>query len=352
MQRYVINGQFMCEKKSGIQRYAVEILKRVDLRIKQSDFDLELLVPFHTVERWRPLHIRLIKLNKRFSNLSKHIWLNFTLPRYAKRKKATIVNMCNMAPLFNSGIVCIHDIMYKTNPDFFSFKKRIVPRLYYYFETRFYKKIVTVSEYSKREICKNYKVSESDIIVIGNGWEHIKDIYEDCSILDRLGLKPNEYYVALGNISPHKNLEWVLAEAEKNIAYKFVIVGQQVLGLAKSNSPYRVASNVIFTGYISDEECKGLLAEAKGLLFPSYCEGFGIPPLEMLALGKPAIVSERTCLPEIFGDSVSYIDPDRNNYDLSVIESATGSTEEVLKNNSWDLSANKWLALLSSSSKN
>lgn len=346
MKRYVINGLFMCERMSGIQRYAVEILKRIDRMVSQSDIKMVLLIPFQPVETWRPVNIRVVELKRKFNTLNKHMWYLYELPGYALRNKAVTINMCNMAPVSDSGIVCIHDIMYLTHPEFFSLRKRIVPYFYYHFATRHYRKVVTVSEYTKRTLNEKYNIPSEDIAVIGNGWEHMKSIKEDDSILKRLNLKKDGYYIALGNIYPHKNLKWVLEEASVNPEDFFVIVGQKMTGISLDGYEVKKRQNVLFTGYVSDEENKALLKNAKALLFPSYSEGFGIPPLEMLALGKPAVISDRTCLPEIYGDSVCYIDPDKNDYILGKLKLSTENAKKVLDANSWDVAAQKWMSLL------
>lgn len=346
MKRYVINGLFMCEKMSGIQRYAVEILKRIDRMIPQSDIKMVLLIPFQPVEKWRPDNIRVIELKRHFSTLNKHVWNLYQLPMYAVRNKAVTINMCNTAPVSDAGIVCIHDIMYVTHPEFFSVRKKIVPEFYYHFETRNYRRMVTVSDYTKRTLNEVYNIPKEKIEVIGNGWEHMESINEDVTILERLNLKKNGYYIALGNIYPHKNLKWVLEEALVNPDDFFVIVGQEMLGISLDGYEVKNRPNVLFTGYVSDGENKSLLRNAKALLFPSYSEGFGIPPLEMLSLGKPAVVSDRTCLPEIYGDSVCYIDPDKNDYILRNLKLSTENSKKVLDANRWDIAAQKWMRLL------
>jgi len=105
--------------------------------------------------------------------------------------------------------------------------------------------------------------------------------------------------------------------------------------------------NVLFLGYISDAYMKWLMGHAKALLFPSRAEGFGIPPLEALALGRPAIVSDIPVLREIYGDTVHYIDPDQGTENLdALLEEETADPAPVLEKYSWDRAADKWLALI------
>ena len=347
MKKYVINGLFMCERLSGIHRYAIEILKRIDKIINDQNISIEILAPFDIVEAWRPKTIKLVKAEVKRTRFAKHWWMNVTLPRYASSNNATVVNLCNTGPLFNSGITCIHDINYKTNPEFFPWKKRIIPTVYYYFLTRNSKHIVTVSGYSKSRLEKYYGVSDDRITVIGNGWEHIESYEEDRTVLDKFDLSNKGYYLSIGNISPHKNLLWVINEANNNTQEKFVIIGDNVFGIATNDTP-DIPENVLFVGRVPDEAVKTLMLNAKALLFPSFCEGFGIPPLEMLALGGNAIVAEVSCMPEIFGKAVAYIDPKKADYNLKDIsfDGMEIFMERVLQENNWNDSAKKWMELL------
>lgn len=345
--RYIIDGMFLCQTATGIQRYAKQIVTRLDHHIAEEDIEIEILIPSKRTDDWTPKNMRLIEGTMKLNCLKKILWTNWTLPAYAKKRGAKVISFCNRGPIWNAGIVCIHDIMYKSDARYFPIKNRVMPRLYYFFNTKYATKIVTVSEYVRNEIIKYYRVEESRICVIGNGWEHISTIQEDKRFLDEWGLRENGYYISVGNISPHKNLKWVIEEAKVNPSEKFVIVGKCVLGL--SQGVEFIPKNVIFTGYVSDLENITLMKNAKALLFPSFCEGFGIPPLEMLAMGKKIIISKQSCLPGIFGPTAIYIDPNSHSYVLeNLLETKTDedATRSVLVNNSWDHAASCWLNLL------
>ena len=95
--------------------------------------------------------------------------------------------------------------------------------------------------------------------------------------------------------------------------------------------------NLIFTGYVSDEECKALYQNAKAFLHPSKFEGFGTPPLEALSLGTKVAVANATCLPEVYEDSVLYFDPD--NYCVEIDEfmkDEVSSPEKILEKCNYD----------------
>ncbi|MCR5356566.1 MAG: glycosyltransferase family 4 protein [Lachnospiraceae bacterium] len=349
MKKFVINGLFMCEKLSGVQRYAVEVLKIVDELIGKNDISMEILVPCETVETWRPVNIRLIepKTKSDINGIGKHWWLNVILPAYASKNKATIINLCNNGPLFKRCLTSMHDIIYRTDPEFFTFRQRLLPEIYYFFQARNSKHIFTLTQYTADQLKKYYGVKDYRVTVTGVGWEHILKVGEDKSVLDRYGLSEGGYYISVGNVTPHKNFLWVIEEAINNPAERFVVIGSNVHGISRGRR-IEIPENVQFVGRASDEAVKSLMLNAKALLFPSFCEGFGIPPLEMLGLGGNAIVADSSCLPEVFRGSVLYVDPLKTDYrftDFS-FEGLEAEKERVLKKYTWDVVAKRWMNLL------
>ena len=105
--------------------------------------------------------------------------------------------------------------------------------------------------------------------------------------------------------------------------------------------------NLFYLGYVSDDEAKLLMKECKAFIFPSIYEGFGIPPLEALAMGSQVICSNAVCLPEIFKDSVHYIDPYKHDINLNTLLSEkTEPAEKVLSLYSWEKTAEKTFEII------
>ena len=108
-----------------------------------------------------------------------------------------------------------------------------------------------------------------------------------------------------------------------------------------------VPSNVLFVGFVTDAEHKALMMNAKAFVHPSKLEGFGIPPLEALAMGVPIVVASASCLPEVYGKCAHYIDPDNSDVNLDLIaDEAVESAEILLKKYTWDNVAKRWYRLL------
>ena len=107
--------------------------------------------------------------------------------------------------------------------------------------------------------------------------------------------------------------------------------------------------NVIYTGFLKDEDAKALMKYCKAFIFPSFYEGFGIPPLEAMSTGAPVIVSTAGSLVEIFGKSAHYINPENADVDIEeLMQEPVEAFEGILEKYSWKLSAEKFYELLCS----
>jgi glycosyltransferase involved in cell wall biosynthesis len=129
------------------------------------------------------------------------------------------------------------------------------------------------------------------------------------------GARPHAapYLVYVGNLKPHKNLPRTLAafsEIAERVPHDFLVLGPGDPGLLRGAVAPGVASRLHFLGVVSDEQLKLTLAHAAGLVLASLYEGFGLPPLEAMALGVPVLVSRAASLPEVCGDAALYCDPE------------------------------------------
>jgi glycosyltransferase involved in cell wall biosynthesis len=120
------------------------------------------------------------------------------------------------------------------------------------------------------------------------------------------------YLVYVGNLKPHKNLPRTLAAFGKiasRVPHDFLLIGAgSSERLARMLDP-RIAARVHFLGALEDAEVKRHVGHASGLVLASLYEGFGLPPLEAMALGVPVLVARSASLPEVCGDAALYCDP-------------------------------------------
>lgn len=240
-----------------------------------------------------------------------HLWTHFILPF-----KSGEVLFCptNIAPLFvpksKKLVVTIHDIAFLT------YKKSFSKLFYLYYSfllpynLKRANKIITISEASRKEILRLFPEVEQKIHVIplgiDNKYRVLKDIQNKKQIL----------YV--GSINERKNLTGVIEAFEmlpKALDYNLVIVGnffdlfslsdkmKEVLKRAKSNK------KIIFKEGLNDKALINEYNVSTVLMFPSFYEGFGLPPLEAMACGTPVITSNLSSMPEVCGNAALYVDP-------------------------------------------
>lgn len=305
--KVIINGRFLIHKITGVERYAREILLELDKIIQPGK--LEMAVPPETKEIPNYKNIKVVRVGK----LHNRLWEHISFAHYVSKQHGVSLNLCNVAPLPNPGIVAIHDMKVKAHPEYFSKKFKLWYEFLFANEIRRSKKIITVSEFSKHEIIKYYHVDESKIVVIPNAWQHYDRISYDENTLIKYGLKKDQYFFAMGSMEPNKNFKWI-AETAKNMPEDvFAIAGSINEKVFSDGMGFDKPDNMKLLGYVSDSEAKTLMRDCKAFLFPSIYEGFGIPPLEALSAGcKCVVVSDTEVMHEVFGDSVEYINSKEN----------------------------------------
>ncbi len=341
--RYLIDGRFLLSMKTGIDRYAYQITKELDKICE--DCDISILVPNSTPVMPEYRHIQTIRIR-----LEKW-WTQVAFGGYARIHRMVPINLCNEAStIAKNGIVCLHDVCYAETKEYYPYVTDFDPEEVEWFKKLYERvvekadKLITVSEFSKSRIVDILNVDPEKITVIGNGWQHFKRVRLKEELINNYGnLKKGEFYYTVTSANKNKNAQWVLDAAKYNPNETFVISGKNIDRVDNLNK-YR---NVVYTGYASDELAKVLMKNCKAFIFPSYYEGFGIPPLEALSMGAPIIVSDRASLPEIFKNSAHYISPDNPHVDLNeLIKQPVSGADEVLEKYSWEKSARQLLDIL------
>ena len=340
----LINGNFLCRNLTGIERFAWETCRQLDLIVSKED-NIALYAPANAKSVPEYKNIKIIVSKKSIKSFP--FWDMGTFSSACKKLKATGLNFSNTAPLGkNCGISFIHDIYAKDFPqDFKTFKDKLIRlycRLSYWNIAKNAKKIITVSQFSKERILKAYKVSPERIEIVPNGWDHFKSIEADNSIFEKFSqIEKGGFYFTLGSLSKRKNLKWIASYAKKNPEEKFAVSGKAISGLVpKELEDLQSLPNVTLLGYVTDGQVKSLMENCKAFVFPSYYEGFGIPPLEALSCKTKIIVSKSASLPEIYGNSAHYIEWDNTDCNLNeLLMEETESPEPILEKYTYKNSA-------------
>lgn len=336
MKTFVINGKFFSDRMQGIVRYGRELLGALDKNLTDGCVKLILALPQNAVDVPVYNNISVIKIGNRTGIK----WEQIDLASFMrKHKEYLLINFCNTTPFFiQPGITTVHDIMYKTFPQNYITLRNKISRIWHCIQYKYIFKheriILTVSEFSKKEIERNYPKTRGKIYVIPNGWQHVNEYKENKNWeKDYPDLKKNDYFFSLATLANNKNVKWIIEVAKRNPKFTFVIAGK--IYDAKFND---IPENVKLLGFVSDEDACSLIKNCKAFIFPSIYEGFGIPPLEALALGANVISSNASCLPEVLGDSVNYFDPHNYEYNCN-FDNLVTPNRNALDKYSWDKSA-------------
>lgn len=309
--RLFINGRFLTQPVSGVQRYARELTNALDDLLADSAGlravlgPVEVLVPHEiTLNRpdWRILGLRIIPGGRG------HLWEQTTLYRASRR--GVLLGLGNSGPLCHRAhVLTIHDAHIYQIPDAFSTTYRTVhkalrPRL-----ARRAAALISVSRYSANRLGAFLGVSPDRFQIVHNAADHILRAPVDPGTPARYGLVPGGYLMALGTQSPNKNLGALIkahGAAPPNLP-DLALVGGGVPGLTHLEPD--VAARVHVLGRVPDADLRGLYEGASGFVFPSLYEGFGIPPLEAMQLGVPVLSASTAALPEVLGEAPLWFDP-------------------------------------------
>ena len=352
-----INGRFLTQTTTGVQRYARELVRTFDELAESHDphvqnLSFELLAPNGPLEPVPTRHIPL----KQVGRLSGHAWEQLELPLFARG--IFLLNLCNTAPVGKiRQMVTIHDAAVYGVPQaysksFRSLYKTLLPTL-----SRTAKHILTDSEFSRRELIRYCHVSADKLTVVYLGKEHVFAHKADQRVFAKHGFGNKPFLLAVSSLNPSKNFVGLVRALEhlRNPDFDVVIAGGTNPAVFRGRTGALPAS-VKHLGYVSEGELRALYERATGFVYPSFYEGFGLPPLEAMACGTPVIVSNAASLPEVCGDAALYCDPhspqdmadkiERLMSDEALREDLKQKGLARAKTFSWDTCARETLAVL------
>ena len=339
MSKFAINGKFLEQEVTGAQRYAVEMLHELDKISNGMNISLVISKKLKHIPNLDNIKVIPYGFGKGL------FWEQVSFVFYLLCNSAISINLCGVCPAMKpNGITVLLDIRNNVHREWVPQKTQAKLAAYWHiFQSwiicRFSKKIITISEFSKNEIVKFYKVEAEKISVIPCSWQHIDNASKNTG--------SGNYYFGLSSIAKHKNFKWILEVAKRNPSLQFKIAGSLNPKRFDVDLDFGKLPNVEFLGYVSDEDAQNLMQNAKAFLFPSIYEGFGIPPMESLALGTPVIVSDIPVMREVYGNSAHYIDPYNYDVDLeNILQEPVASASEVLERYGWEKSAGMLKELL------
>lgn len=306
-----INGRFLTQGITGVQRYARETLMAMDRLLAASGGTAEM--PGITILAPRGAQcpaLQCIRFRE-VGRLSGHAWEQVDLAWHAR--DGLLFTFGFTGPLLHRRqITTVHDAAVVRVPEAYTPRFRAWYKLMVRWHVRRSPATAVVSEFSRGEAVACFGAPDSRLHLTTEGWQHMQDIPADTAILDRHDLRERPFLLAVSSANPSKNFPAIVRALELlgDAAPPCVIAGASHAGVFRQ-ADGATSDRMIRVGYVSDGELKALYQHAACFVFPSLYEGFGIPPLEAMSCGCPVIASTAPAVKEVCGDAALYFDPHR-----------------------------------------
>ncbi len=302
------------KRRTGIEEYSYQVISA--LRGPLGDTDVVLYirsdqsVSFDLPKRWR---VRKLRAPRFWTQIRLSFEMLFHPPDVLFVPAHTV-------PLIHPArtIVTVHGLEYEVFPNGYSLWERLYMRFSIRFSTRVAKRVIAVSENTRRDLVHLYGIPTEKISVVYEGIsENVKRNAPDA------GSRPDEtgagsrhpYLLFIGRLEERKNIARIIEafgmlKEKYGIPHELMLVGKPGYGYEKISGKIRETRyGIREMGYVSEEEKFALLKNADVFLFPTLYEGFGLPVLEAQTAGVPVVTSDRSSLPEIGGEGALYADP-------------------------------------------
>jgi len=321
--RIAVNTRFLLSTKmEGFGWYTFEVVKRLVENHPEHDFIFFFDRPFDDKFVFGS-NVTPVVLNPPARHpILFRIWFNYSVKRALKKHQADLFFSPDGFLSLTTDIPqvgVIHDINFEHHPEDIPASARRYLRKYF---PRFAQKaahLVTVSEYSKQDICETYGIDPDKVTASWNGAStqfNPIPIDQKQTIRDKYS-NGKKYLLFVGAIHPRKNVKRLitayhnLLTSDPAFDYELVIVGETLWKRSGFNLEMdeNTRSHIHFTGHLSLEDLAQVMASATVFTFVPYFEGFGIPLVEAMRCGTPILSGNLTSLPEVAGDAALYCDP-------------------------------------------
>lgn len=335
--RIAIDAHSVGAKLAGNESYAVNLIEALAQIDSVNNYTL-----YVTTAEARD------RFHQRWPNFKVHttlphtplIRIPLTLSAELRKHPVDVLHVQFTAPPFCPCpvVVSVHDLSFEHLPQTFLRRSRTQLRLTVRHSARRADRILTLSEHTRGDVIKTYKIDPAKVVAIPLAapahFGPVTDDKELQRVRHNYGID-GDYVLSVGSIQPRKNLVRLINAYASlrgihsgNSFPKLVIVGKKGWlydETLRALEETGVKDSIVLTGYVPEPDLPALYSGALCFVYPSYFEGFGLPPLEAMKCGAPVVVGDATSLPEVVGDAGLKIDP----FDVSAIAAAIG---EVINN--------------------
>lgn len=310
MKKIVIDARII---SSSTGRYVKQLISNLE-NIDQTNH-YTILVRKKDHHYWQPTQKNFVVRIAEYKNFSLGEQIGFARLLYSL--KPDLVHFCMpQQPIlyFKRSITTMHDLTllktYNSDKNWVIYHlKQLVGRFVFWWLIHKSAHIIVPTDYTKNEIIEHYKINKNKITTTYLAAN--TDNYSS----EKMNLPFKKYLLYVGQQSDYKNVRRLI-EAHQKLLKTYPALGLVLVGkrdtLAIRNEQWvqrQNYRNILFTGFVDDEQLNYLYQHCLAYVFPSLMEGFGLPGLEAMLQGAPVASSKNTCLPEVYGNAAHYFDP-------------------------------------------
>ncbi|MGD9895186.1 MAG: glycosyltransferase family 4 protein [Dehalococcoidia bacterium] len=292
-------------------------------------------------------------------------WEQATLPRVVRRWNADVLHGLHhslpLLPAAAANVVTIHDVTFDVLPHRYTASRRWYMRAITRLGLLRADAVIVPSSWVRAALVRHYGVRAERVHVVPLappvGMAPVRDSGRLSDVQDRYHL-PDRFLLSVGTLEPGKNREMLMRALSlthrRGFRLPLVVVGQRGW-LDDAGAKGESTDQITYLGYVPDEDLPALYTRAEAFLFPSWLEGFGLPPLEAIACGTPVISSCRPAMTEVLGAAALFADPRNPDEWADSIERLAGDRrlrEDLIARGlerasvfSWERSARETLAV-------
>ena len=333
--RIAIDAHSVGTRLGGNESYAtnlIEALAEIDNVNQYTIFVTRSEALDRFSNRWPNFHVRATLPHTPL------VRIPLTLSAELRRNRVDVLHVQFTSPPFSPCpvVVSIHDLSFEHLPQTFKRRSRMQLRLTVRRSARNAAQVIALSEHARTDLINTYHLRPEKVNVIplaaSAAFAPVDDDNELQRVRQTYGIN-RDYILSVGSIQPRKNLHRLI-EAYSLLRRKWtegklpqlVLVGKNAWlyeEILRSAKDLEVGASIRLTGYVPESDLPALYSGALCFVYPSYFEGFGLPPLEAMKCGAPVIVGNKTSLPEVVGDAALMIDP----FDVNAI---AGAIEKII----------------------